>query len=173
MATEIEAESHPAPTPSLATGEPACSLPDAGALPDAPCPVAKARAPGATSIVLVTPHTLSGGGLPALSDPARPLAGEFVVAQAVEAPAGRKPRSAQKPTAAAAPPPLPAPTAPQAPAPFITGASGGSSSTFSVMILAALLAVFVVVYPPNARLIRLVGTLLRPPALAFGLQRPG
>jgi hypothetical protein len=30
-----------------------------------------------------------------------------------------------------------------------------------------------VVYPPNARLIRLVGTLLRPPALAFGLQRPG
>jgi hypothetical protein len=72
-----------------------------------------------------------------------------------------------------APPPVPAPTAPQAPTPFLTAATGGSSSTFSVEVLAALLTLLVAAYPRRTQVLRLVAALLRPPALAFGLKRPG
>jgi hypothetical protein len=143
---------------------------------DAPRPAARAPAPAVRSVVLIDlpkapTVAATGSRLAALADYSRPLAES--VTEAAEAPPTRKARVRGKPGFSLLSPTSPTPSSPQAPTPFLAGASGGSSSGFSVATLAALLALLVVAHPRAARVLRPVGLLIRPPAFALALKRPG
>jgi hypothetical protein len=144
----------------------------------AACPFARGRGHGVRSVVLVNPPV---SGLPTEALFVLPTSmregGTLIIAgpdvRAASAPAARENAPDEKPASSARLPRAPAPSSPQAPVPFFAGASGGSASSFSVKILAALLALLVVTTPRGARVLRLAALLVQPPALAFGLKRPG